>query len=208
MKSLQVLIVEDNPGDVLLISELLEETGIPLCISTAENGKKALDMIQKKNIYANISTPDLIILDLNLPIVKGFEVLSKIRSSQRMQSIPVVIMTGSMIKEDEVKARQMGATDYRVKPLSADEFESTCQWLRETLEPLVKYEKKRDQASGLRMRADALPQHTFNPLALNQISSPSSGLATLRYEHLVDGSQQITSLSCFEGISYYGRPPS
>ena len=107
-KRLEVLIVEDNPGDALLISELMEETGLWIHASIANNGQMALDIFNNGGVQSNLPTPDLVILDLNLPKVNGFEVLAHIKADPKYRSIPVMVMTGSSNKDDEEKARGMG----------------------------------------------------------------------------------------------------
>ena len=134
---LEVLIIEDNHGDALLISELLHEVGILMHITVAEDGQKALDILNKENGYANALTPDFIVLDLNLPKVHGFEVLKQMKTKPELRSLPVVVMTGSLNKDDEIKARSMGVTDYRIKPVDSRDFDHTIRWLKKNLAPLA-----------------------------------------------------------------------
>lgn len=131
-RQLQVLLVEDNQGDAFLIKEMLHDTGIDLSISVAENGQKALDMLNRA-VGGNASSYDLVILDLNLPKVHGLEVLSYMKSMHGLKQITVVIMTGSLNHDDETKARALGANNYMIKPSSNEEFESIMQWMKGTL---------------------------------------------------------------------------
>jgi CheY-like chemotaxis protein len=131
-RQLQVLLVEDNQGDAYLIKEMLRDTGIDLKISVAENGQKALDMLSHSTV-GNDGSYDLVILDLNLPKVHGLEVLSYMKSMHGLKHISVVIMTGSLNMDDEIKARAMGASNYLIKPASNEEFESILQWMKGTL---------------------------------------------------------------------------
>jgi CheY-like chemotaxis protein len=141
-KQLEVLIVEDNPGDALLISELMEETGLWIHASIAKNGQMALDFFNKGGVRSNLPTPDLVILDLNLPKVNGFEVLAYIRADPKYRSIPVMVMTGSSNRDDEEKARGMGVIDYCIKPGTADEMATTMVCLKKCLEPFSQPKKK------------------------------------------------------------------
>ena len=141
-KRLEVLIVEDNPGDALLISELMEETGLWIHASIARNGQMALDIFNKGSVQSNLPTPDLVILDLNLPKVNGFEVLAHIKANPKYRSIPVMVMTGSSNRDDEEKARGMGVIDYCIKPATADEMETTMVCLKNSLNPY--HNKKRN----------------------------------------------------------------
>jgi two-component system, chemotaxis family, response regulator Rcp1 len=131
-RMLQVLLVEDNQGDAFLIKEMLRDTGIDLNISVAENGQKALDMLNRA-VVGNDGSYDLVILDLNLPKVHGLEVLSYMKSMHGLKQITVVIMTGSLNRDDETKARAMGANNYLIKPSSNEEFESILHWMKGTL---------------------------------------------------------------------------
>ncbi len=140
---LEVLIVEDNPGDAYMIKEMLNDLKLTLNITVAKDGQAALDIL--KNIRNG--KPGLVILDLNLPKVNGFEVLTYIKSSQTLRSIPVVVMTGSLRGEDEQRSRELGAIDYCIKPSTADEMERSEICLKAHLEPLSK-EKARSKDLG------------------------------------------------------------
>jgi CheY-like chemotaxis protein len=140
---LEVLIVEDNPGDAYMIKEMLGDLNLSLGITVAKDGQAALDILKGiKN-----GKPGLVILDLNLPKVNGFEVLTFMKSSQNLRSIPVVVMTGSLRGEDEQRSRELGAVDYCIKPSTVDEMERSEMCLRAHLEPLSK-EKARNKDSG------------------------------------------------------------
>ncbi len=140
-KQLEVLIVEDNPGDARLIFELLTDTGLSIHTSIAQNGQIALDMLRKEDGHSNCSTPDLVILDLNLPKVHGFDILGYMNATDNLRSIPVVVMTGSLNKGDEETARSLGVTDYCIKPASADDMDITTVCLKRHLEALTRRDK-------------------------------------------------------------------
>lgn len=137
IRPIHVLLIEDNPGDALLISTLLKEADVPLDITVAKNGQIALDLLTKAKDDGSVFEPDFVILDLNLPKVHGFEILGRMRSSPTLRSVPVVVMTGSLNREDEVRARKMGVTDYRIKPSVEAELDETCLWFRRYLTTLV-----------------------------------------------------------------------
>jgi len=134
-RPLRTLVVEDNQGDAFLIKEMLRDTEIDINVSVAENGQKALDMLNQ-TIGKKDGSIDLVILDLNLPKVHGLEVLSYIKSMHGLKQIPVVVLTGSLNKDDETKARAMGASNYLIKPSSNEEFESVRDWMKGMLGPL------------------------------------------------------------------------
>jgi chemotaxis family two-component system response regulator Rcp1 len=129
---LRLLLVEDNPGDVFLIKEMLRDTGVDLKITVAEDGQKALEILDRSN--GDLDNPiDFVILDLNLPKVNGFEVLSYMKKMHGLKEIPVVIMTGSMNKEDRSTATSMGAVNYLNKPSCNRDFEAIVDWMKVAL---------------------------------------------------------------------------
>jgi CheY-like chemotaxis protein len=136
VKPFEVLIVEDNLGDALIISELLEDLGHPVHITIAQNGQRALNLLGGESGRSRDPAPDFVILDLNLPLVNGFEILAFLKSKPALSSIPVAIMTGSLNKDDEEKARRMGVTEYYIKPSLESEFEDTRGWLRKHISSL------------------------------------------------------------------------
>lgn len=129
---LEVLIVEDNPGDAYMIKEMLQDLKLKLNISVARDGQLALDILND----GNNALPGLVILDLNLPRVNGFDVLRFMKDSPKLKPIPVVIMTGSLRSEDEQRSRKLGAVDYCIKPATAEEIERSEMCLRAHLESL------------------------------------------------------------------------
>ena len=116
---LEVLIVEDNPGDAFIIEEMLLEIGVEINIKIVEDGLEAVNLLKNSG---NV-VPDIVILDLNLPIMNGFEVLKLMKNADKLREMPVIVLTGSLRKEDEVKARGLGATDYCIKPATVEEME-------------------------------------------------------------------------------------
>jgi CheY-like chemotaxis protein len=153
---LEVLIVEDNPGDTMIISELLEDVGLPVHVTIAKDGQEALDLLRENDGGSTGPPPALIILDLNLPKVKGFDVLRHIKSTPMLRSIPVVVMTGSLRKEDEVKARTMGAADYCIKPATPDEMGRSADCLRGRLKLLQKSERSSGSGPSAAINSDTL----------------------------------------------------
>lgn len=151
---LEVLIVEDNPGDAYIIREMLKDLKLNLSITVAEDGQQALNILKVKQN----GSPNLVILDLNLPKINGFEVLSYMKASPTLALIPVVVMTGSLRREDEQRSREMGAADYCIKPATADEMERSEMCLRAHLEPLSREMTKND-VSGPSVR---MSRYDFN----------------------------------------------
>lgn len=119
---IEILLVEDNPGDVRLTRETLKETRIINNLSVAEDGEKALAFLRRQGAHAGAPRPDLILLDLNLPKIGGREVLAAIKGDPKLCSIPVVILTTSKAEEDIVKSYELHANCFISKPVEFDGF--------------------------------------------------------------------------------------
>ena len=122
MKSINILLVEDNEGDILLTTEALEEIKLINNIDVAKNGKDALDLLFKRENFQNAITPDLIILDINLPLKSGHEVLEVIKKDEILKSIPVIMLTTSSSEKDINTAYQLHANCYITKPVEVNQF--------------------------------------------------------------------------------------
>ena len=122
MKPVEVLLVEDDPGDVILTQEGLRASKLHINLHVVDNGEKALAFLHREPPYEDAPRPGLIILDLNLPRVNGMEVLKEIKSNEVLQTIPTVILTTSRAEEDVVRSYKLGANCYVSKPLNLDEF--------------------------------------------------------------------------------------
>jgi len=113
----ELLLIEDNEGDVLLTQVALKDCKIANRLHIANDGEQALKMLRKEPPYGDQVTPDLILLDLNLPRKDGREVLSEIKSTPDLAKIPVVVLTGSRADMDVIKSYELNANCYVVKPL-------------------------------------------------------------------------------------------
>lgn len=122
MKPIEILLVEDNPGDIDLAREALETNKIRNNLHVARDGEAALDFLLKREPYLNVPRPDLIILDLNLPKIDGREVLAEVKQDPDLMSIPVVILTSSRAEEDILKSYNLHANCYISKPLDFKQF--------------------------------------------------------------------------------------
>ena len=122
MKPVHILLVEDNEGDILLTTEALEEFKIYNQLSVVRNGKLALDFIQKKAEFKDAERPDIIILDINLPLKNGVEVLEIIKSDSKTKSIPVVMLTTSSSETDIVQSYANHANAFITKPVDVVDF--------------------------------------------------------------------------------------
>lgn len=121
-KSVEILLVEDNEGDVGLIEEVLEEAKIRNSLHIAEDGEEAMLFLQGEGKFAGSPRPDIILLDLNLPKKDGREVLREIKEDNALKSIPVVILTTSGAEKDILRAYDLHTNAYVTKPLDFDQF--------------------------------------------------------------------------------------
>lgn len=122
MKPIEILLVEDNPGDAELAKEALLTGKIKNNLHIVSDGEKAMDFLMKKGEYSESPRPDLIILDLNLPRKDGREVLEEIKANNKLKTIPVVILTSSKAEEDILKTYELHANCYIKKPLNFNQF--------------------------------------------------------------------------------------
>jgi CheY-like chemotaxis protein len=122
MIPIQVLLVEDNPGDVELTRIALEDSKISVNLNVVEDGVEAMAFLRKQEKYANVPHPDIVLLDLNLPRKDGREVLAEIKTDQHLKRIPVVVLTTSQAEEDILKAYNLSANCYIAKPVDFDQF--------------------------------------------------------------------------------------
>jgi CheY-like chemotaxis protein len=121
-KSIEILLVEDNPGDVRLTQEALREGKIRNSLHVVEDGEAAIAFVRREGDYADMPRPDLILLDLNLPRMDGREVLAQIKADPNLKRIPVVILTTSRAEEDVLKAYELNANCYITKPVDFEQF--------------------------------------------------------------------------------------
>lgn len=119
---IDILVVEDNPGDARLIKEVLNDSKIFNNIYFVKNGVEAMDCLHSKGKFKESPKPDLIILDLNLPKKDGREVLAEIKADEALKRIPVVIMTISQAEEDILRSYNLHANCYITKPIDLSKF--------------------------------------------------------------------------------------
>jgi CheY-like chemotaxis protein len=120
--AIDVLLVEDSPGDVRLTREAFKDAKVHVNLHVASDGAEALAFLRREGEYAGVPRPDLILLDLNLPKKDGREVLAEIKESSTLRSIPVVILTTSASEEDILRSYMLHANCYITKPVDLDGF--------------------------------------------------------------------------------------
>ena len=121
--SIQVLLVEDSPGDVRLTQEAFRDANMSITLHVASDGVEAMAFLRNEGRYRASPRPDLILLDLNLPRMDGREVLAKVKADDGLKTIPTVILTTSEAEADIVKSYQLQANCYLSKPVQFDAFE-------------------------------------------------------------------------------------
>lgn len=126
-KPIEILLVEDNPGDVDLAREAMAESKISNTLYVVEDGIKAMHFLRRSAGYEHAPRPDLIILDLNLPRKDGREVLAEVKGDDQLKHIPVVILTTSKADEDIIKSYNLHANCYITKPIVLDQFIKVVQ---------------------------------------------------------------------------------
>jgi CheY-like chemotaxis protein len=119
---IDVLLVEDDPGDALMTQEAFEHHKIRNTLHVVKDGVEALEFLRREGTYANAPRPGLILLDLNLPRKDGREVLSEIKADAELRSIPVVVLTTSEAEEDILRSYSLYANAYVTKPVDFDRF--------------------------------------------------------------------------------------
>ncbi|MBQ0884756.1 response regulator [Streptomyces sp. RM72] len=119
---IDVLLVEDDPGDELMTREAFEDNKIGNTLHVVRDGEEALDFLYRRGLHADAPRPDLILLDLNLPKYDGRQVLEKIKNEEELAHIPVVVLTTSAAEEDILRSYKLHANAYVTKPVDLDQF--------------------------------------------------------------------------------------
>jgi CheY-like chemotaxis protein len=129
--SIDVLLVEDDPGDVLMTREAFAEHGMANRLAVVSDGVEALAYLRREGEYAEATRPDLVLLDLNLPRRDGREVLAEIKADDQLHLIPVVVLTTSQADEDILRSYQLHANAYVTKPVDFERFVSVVRQIDE-----------------------------------------------------------------------------
>jgi CheY-like chemotaxis protein len=135
---IDILLVEDNAGDVRLTQEVLKDSKVRNTLTVASNGEEAIHCLRKQGKFKDCARPDLILLDLNLPIKDGREVLAQIKADLDFKRIPVVILTTSKAEEDILKTYNLHANCYVTKPVDLDQFVKVVKSLEDFWLAIVK----------------------------------------------------------------------
>jgi len=121
-KPIEILLVEDNPGDVRLTREAFRDSKVCNNMAVVGDGLEAMAYLKRENEHANAIRPDLVLLDLNLPRMNGFEVLDAIKADESLRRIPVVVLTTSQAEQDIIRSYNLYANAYVNKPVDLEQF--------------------------------------------------------------------------------------
>ncbi len=138
MKPIEILLVEDNPGDARLTREALSMSKVRNNMHRASDGEEAMRFLRHEGTFGSVPTPDLILLDLNLPRRDGREVLEDIKSDPDLKHIPVVILTSSQAEEDIIRSYRLHANCFITKPVDLEQLTKVVQGIEQFWFTLVK----------------------------------------------------------------------
>jgi chemotaxis family two-component system response regulator Rcp1 len=141
-KPIDILLVEDDPSDVLLTRRGLEASKLYNSLSVAKDGVEALQFLRKEDPFGDAIRPDLILLDLNMPRMDGRELLQELKADESLKLIPVVVLTTSDAEKDIVESYELQASCYVTKPVKLDEFSNVISQVQDFWLTIVKYPTK------------------------------------------------------------------
>ncbi|QSZ41408.1 response regulator [Sulfurimonas aquatica] len=140
--AVEILLVEDNPADARLTKEAMNDSKIANNLHIVEDGQEAMDFVRKLGKYSDAPTPDLVLLDLNLPKKDGREVLKEIKEDDNLKMIPVIVLTSSKAEEDIIKMYSLHANSYIQKPLDFEQFSKIVETIENFWFTIVKLPTK------------------------------------------------------------------
>ncbi|MBI3213175.1 MAG: response regulator [Mycobacterium sp.] len=138
-----VLLVEDDPGDELITREAFEQNSIGNTLHVAHDGQEALDFLYQRGPFADAPRPGLILLDLNLPKYDGRHILQTLKSDDELSTIPVIVLTTSSLEEDVLRSYQLHANAYVTKPVDLDQFMAAVRQIDEFFIQVVRLPPRR-----------------------------------------------------------------
>jgi two-component system, chemotaxis family, response regulator Rcp1 len=138
-RPIDILLVEDSPGDVRLTRELLKESKVRSTLEAVDNGVEAMAFLRREGKYRDARRPDLILLDLNLPRKDGREVLAEVKGDPDLKRIPVVVLTSSKADADVLKTYNLHANCYVTKPVGLEQFATVVKSIEDFWLAIVKF---------------------------------------------------------------------
>ncbi|CAN5907315.1 response regulator [soil metagenome] len=142
-KEIEILLVEDNPGDVRLTEEALREGKVKNRLHVARDGVEAIEFLRRQGKFADATRPDLVLLDLNLPRKDGREVLAEIKNDPELKTLPVVVLTTSSAEADILRTYSLHANCYIQKPVDLDQFVQVVKSIDDFWLTVVRLPKER-----------------------------------------------------------------
>ncbi|HEU4490016.1 MAG TPA: response regulator [Jiangellales bacterium] len=142
LRAIEVLLIEDDPGDVLMTREAFEDAKVANNLYVVSDGEDALAFLRREGAHAQVPRPDLVLLDLNLPRVDGREVLEQIKNDPELRSIPVVVLTTSESEDDIVHSYSLHANAYVTKPVDFDRFHQVVRQIDDFFVSVVKLPRR------------------------------------------------------------------
>jgi len=139
---IDVLLVEDDPGDVLMTREAFADHGLDNTLHVVGDGVEALQFLRREGAHADAPTPDLVLLDLNLPRMDGREVLAELKADPELRRIPVVVLTTSEAEEDVLRSYSLHANAYVTKPVDFDRFVQVVQQIDDFFVSVVRLPRR------------------------------------------------------------------
>jgi two-component system, chemotaxis family, response regulator Rcp1 len=137
-RPIELLLVEDSPGDVRLTREALKDAKIANNLHVVTDGEAALDFLHKRGAHENVPTPDLVLLDLNLPRMDGRQVLAQVKAHPTLRRIPICVVTTSQAERDIVQSYDLHANCYVSKPVDMDQFVTVVRSIQDFWFTIVK----------------------------------------------------------------------
>jgi len=146
--AIELLIVEDDPGDVLLTREALGGSSIPHNLRVVEDGEAAIAYLRQTGVHEDAQRPDLVLLDLNLPRLDGREVLAQVKADPALATIPIVVLTTSGAQEDVVRSYELHVNAYVTKPVDLDTFTQVVRQVDAFFTTVVRLPTRNSDLSG------------------------------------------------------------
>jgi CheY-like chemotaxis protein len=141
---IQILLVEDNSTDVLIAREALREASVPNRLYVVDNGESAIEFLRKGGRYKEVPSPNIVLLDLNIPRKSGREVLAEVKADETLRHIPIIILTTSQNEDDILFAYRNYANAYVTKPLDFHEFQAVLQAIENFWMNYVRFPRRPD----------------------------------------------------------------
>ncbi|SCL28135.1 Response regulator receiver domain-containing protein [Micromonospora rhizosphaerae] len=139
----RILVVDDDPGDVLMIEEALEDSDVEKVIDVVNDGQEAMEFLRRRGRHTAARRPDMILLDLNMPRMDGRQVLGEVKQDEDLRTIPIVVLTTSNADTDIVGSYTLQANAYVTKPIDLDDFNNVVRRIDEFFGRVVVLPKRR-----------------------------------------------------------------